>query len=97
MGDSITASCSATLRMDVSGYSMIEFDYGLTSNIVAAVAGTTQNDIATISSSALVPGSEYTCTVTVAASGVCGGGGLEPAAACPTKTSDPVTIPVECE
>ena len=94
VGDSITASCNATLRMDVTG-ATIEFDYRLTSNIIDAVAGTVQTDKANISSSAVIPGGEYTCTVTVAALGICGGGWSE--AACPTKISDPVIMPVERE
>ena len=94
VGHSITAFCNASLSVDVFG-AMIKFDYGLTSNTVAAISGTTQTDKATISSSAIIPGSEYNCTVTLTASGVCGGGESEQA--CPTKTSDPVTPIVERE
>ena len=95
VGDSITAFCNATLSVNVCG-AMIEFDYGFTSNTVEAIAGATQlTDKTIILSSTIISGSDYTCTVTVNASGVCGGGGSEPA--CPTKTSNAVTPIVQCE
>ena len=62
---------------------------------MAAVAGNNQIDMATISPVELSSAGEYTCTVTVTASGVCGGGGSE--LACPTKTSDAVKLTVMCE
>ena len=82
------------LSVDVSG-ATIEFDYGYMKNIVDAAAGTTQTDTATIVHEEGFFASEYNCTVTVTASGVCGEGGSEPA--CPTKTSDSVSLPVQCE
>ena len=94
VGDSITAFCNATVSVDVSE-ALIEFDYRFMSNTVAAVAGTTQTDMTTISPVSISSAGEYTCTVTVTASGVCGGD--EPEPACPTKTSDPVSITVQCE
>ena len=97
VGDSVTLTCTATLSIDVSG-AMIEFDYGsITTNTIAAVSGTSQTDIATISSVSISFVGEYTCTVTVTAPGlgVCGGGGPEPA--CPTKTSSTVSLTVHCE
>ena len=79
--------------MNISG-AMIEFDFGFNSTSVAADFATTVTSSVfrpvTISSAG-----EYTCTVTITAFGVCGGGGSEPA--CPTKTSDAVKLTVMCE
>ena len=93
VGSSVTLTCEAVLTVDVSG-AIIEFDYnGLTDSSVAAVSGTFQTNMATISLVTISSASEYTCTVTVTASGVCGGS--EPA--CPTNTSDAVTLTVRCK
>ena len=94
IGSSTNFTCTALLSMDVSG-ALIKFDYGSTSNTVTAVAGVTQTDIATMFSITPLSAGEHTCIVTVTASGVCGGGGSEPA--CPTKTSDSVKLTVQCE
>ena len=80
--------------MDVSG-SMIDFDYGLISHSGFAVAGTNQTNSSIITPVMISTAGEHTCTVTITAPGVCGGGGSEPA--CPNKTSDPVTLGVQCE
>ena len=94
IGSSTDLTCTAILSVDVSG-AMIEFDYGFVSNTLAMASDTTQNNVATISPVELFSAGEYTCTVTVTASGVCGGGGSEPD--CPTKTSDAVALEVQCE
>ena len=94
IGSPINLTCTAVFSADVIE-TMIQFDYGFMSNTVAAVAGITQTDMATISSVSLSSAGEYTCTVTVTASGVCGGNGSEPA--CPTKTSDAISLTVQCE
>ena len=82
------------LSRDVFG-AMIEFDYGLVTNTMPVVSGTTQNDTSIMVSATLSSAGEYTCTVTVTAPGMCGGDGSEPA--CPIMTSDPVTLRVRCE
>ena len=69
------------------------FDYGFMTNTIAAVTGSTQTDIATVSPVEVSSSGDYTCTVTVIASGVCGGGGP----ACPTNTSDAVPLIVQGE
>ena len=51
------------------------------------------SDQMSLSSVMLSSAGEYTGTVTVTASGVYGGGGSQPA--CPTKTSDPVTLTIQ--
>ena len=93
-GSSANLTCTAILSVDVSG-AMIVFDYGFMTNTVAAIVGNNQTNMVTLSPVELSSASDYTCTLTVAAPGVCGGGGSEPA--CPTKTSDPVTLNVQCE
>ena len=94
LGSPVTLTCTATLSTDVSG-TMIKFEYGsITNNTIAAVSGTSQTDTATISSVSISSAGDYTCTVTVTASGVCGGGS-EPA--CPTDTSSTVALTVQCE
>ena len=94
VGSSVSLICTAVLSVDVSG-SLIVFDYGFMNYTKAAVAGTTQTGMATISPVKLSSSGDYTCTVTVTAPGVCGGGGSEPV--CPTNTSDPVPLKVQCE
>ena len=94
VGRSVNLTCTAILSADISG-AMIVFDYGFMTNTMAAVAGNTQTDMATLSPVELSSAGDYTCAVTVTAPGVCGGGGSEPA--CPTVTSDPVTLNVQCE
>ena len=95
VGSSVSLTCTAVLSVNVT-WAMIEFDYGLgSSNTVAAVAGTTQTDVATLSPVTISSAGNYACSVTVTAPGVCGGGGSEPA--CPTRTSDPVALIVHCE
>ena len=93
-GSSVTLTCIAKFSVDITG-TMIEFDYGLLKNTVAANASTTQTDTAIISPVEISSAGEYTCTVTVTAPGVCGGGDIEPA--CPNKTSDPMILTVQCE
>ena len=93
VGSSVILTCTAMLSVDVSG-AMIEFDYGLGSTSVVTASNTTEANTATISSVSLSSAGDYTCTVTVTAPGVCGGGS-EPV--CPTKTSDPITLTVQCE
>ena len=94
VGSSISLTCTAVLSVDVSG-AMIVFDYGFINNTVAAVAGNTQTDTATISPVEVSSADEYDCTVTVTAPGVCGEGESQPA--CPTNTSDAVALKVQCE
>ena len=94
VGSSVYLTCSAMLSVDVSG-AVIEYDYGFMSNTTAVVAGTTQTNMATISPVEVSSAGDYNCTVIVTASGVCGEG--EPVPACPNKTSDPVTLKVQCE
>ena len=94
LGDSIIATCTAELSVAVLG-TTIEFDYGFINNTLPAVAGTTQTNMATISSVTPSTAGEYNCIVTVTVPGVCGGGGSEPS--CPSKSSDPVTLRVQCE
>ena len=94
VGSSVSLICTAVLSVDVSG-AMTVFDYGVMNHTVAAVAGKTQTSIATISPVELSSADEYDCTVIITAPGVCGGGGSEPD--CPTKTSDPVTLKVQCK
>ena len=85
----------AELSVDVSG-AMIKFEYGsIANNTITAVSGTNQTNTTTISPVSISSAGSYTCTVTVTASGVCGGGGSEPA--CPTNTSHPVTLMLQCE
>ena len=93
-GSSVSLTCAAMLSVDVSG-AMIVFDYGFRTITKAAVTGSTQTDTAIISPVELTFSGNYTCTVTVTAPGVCGGCGSEPA--CPTNTSDPVLLKVQCE
>ena len=62
---------------------------------MAVDANLTQQSTAVISPVSLSSAGEYTCTVTVTAPGVCGGGGSQPA--CPTYTSDPVALKVQCK
>ena len=92
VGSSVSLICTAILSVDVSG-AMIVFDYGFRTSTMAAVAGSTQTDIATISPVEVSSSGDYTCTVTVIAPGVCGGGGP----ACPTNTSDAVPLIVQDE
>ena len=81
------------LSLDVTG-AMIEFDYGVgSSNTVPVVAGTTQTNVGMISPVTISSAGDYTCTVTVTASGVCGESGLD----CPTGTSSPVSVAVLSE
>ena len=91
VGSSIDLTCTAVLSTDVSG-AMIDFDYGFIRIIMAAVSGTTQTHTTAISPLNISSAGEYTCTVTVTASGVCGS---EPA--CPTKISDPIYVTVLSE
>ena len=93
IGDSVSFTCTATLSADISG-AMIVFDYGFVSNMVPAVAGTTQTNTAPISPVTVSSAGSYTCTVNVTASSECGGE-LQPA--CPTGTSDAVSLTVTCE
>ena len=94
VGSSAWFICTVTLTTDVSE-AMVEFDYGFQMNLASISSGTSQLNSATISSMSLSSAGNYTCKVTVTASGVCGGGGSEPA--CPTKTSDPVSLTMQCE
>ena len=94
VGSFINLTCTAVLSVDVSG-AMIVFDYGFMNNTVPAVAGNNQIDMATISPVELSSANEYDCTVTVMAPGVCGGGESE--SVCPSNTSDPVPLKVQCE
>ena len=95
VGSSITLVCIAELGVPVPG-AVVEFDYGFTNNSKAAFDGTTQFDIVTISHVGVPSATNhYTCTVTVMASGMCGGGELEPT--CPTKTSNVVIPTIQCE
>ena len=87
-------TCTAILSVNVSG-AMIEFDYRLDGVSLETASGTTLTSTATIYPVTLSSAGEYTCTVTVTASGVCGGGGSEPA--CPTKTSNAISLTVQCE
>ena len=93
-GSFVTLMCTAVLSEDVSG-AMIQFDYGLGDVSVDTVSGTTLTNTANISHLNVFSAGNYTCTVTVTASGVCGGGGSKPA--CPTKTSNTVLLTVQCE
>ena len=98
VGSSVILTCRAMLSVDVSG-AMIKFDYQLGSTSVgtgsSTASSTTEADTTTISPVSLSTAGDYTCIVTVTASGVCGGGGSEPT--CPTKTSNTATLTVQCE
>ena len=93
LGSGTFLTCKAILSMGISG-AMIEFDFDFTNTSVAANFSTTVISYAFIPVTISSAG-KYTCTVTATASGVCGGGGSEPA--CPTKTSDAVKLTVICE
>ena len=95
VGSSVSLTCTAILSVDVSG-AMIAFDYEFMTKTIPAVAGSTQTGMATISPMELSSSGNYTCTVTVTATCMCGGRRrLEPA--CPKKTSNPVSLTVQCE
>ena len=94
LGSSVSLTCTAIMSVSVIG-AMIMFDYGFMTNTMAAVPGNTHTGMATISPVKLSSSGDYTCTVTVAAVGVCGVGGSIPA--CPTSTTDPVALRVQCE
>ena len=93
VGSSATLTCMAVLSVDVSGV-VIEFDYKLGDTSVETASGSTLTNTATISIVALSSAGYYTCTVTVAAFGVCGGGSRQ---TCPTLTSDVVLLTMQCE
>ena len=96
MGNLTVIFCEAKLTVPVNtSKATLEFDYGVTIVTVPAGSGTTLTNIVTISPVSISSAGNYTCSMTVAAPGVCGGGGTEPA--CPTKTSDPVALMVKCE
>ena len=82
------------LSADISGATIV-FDYGFSSKMVTADGSTTQTNTATISTVTISSAGEYTCTVSVTASGVCGGGESEPT--CPTSTSDAISLTVTCK
>ena len=90
----VNLTCDAVLSLGVSG-SLIVFAYSNTDGSVAT------NFVTSLTSSVIsIPvtlslADEYTCTVTVTAPGVCGGGESEPD--CPTMTSDAVTLAVKCK
>ena len=94
LGGTVILTCTAMLNVDVSG-ATVEFDYGIMSNPVDAIAGITQTNRATISPVMASSAGKYNCTVTITAPGVCGP--MEPEPACPTKTSNPVTLAVQGE
>ena len=94
VGENVGVYCTAELSVSVFG-GVIEFDYEFMNSSVSASNGTTHTSVAAISPVTVSSAGEYACTVTVTAPGVCGGGGSEPA--CPTKTSNPVTLTVRCE
>ena len=93
-GEPVTLICTTNLSSNGSG-AMIEFDYGFTNNLATVDDNLTQENKAVRSPVNIFSTGEYTCTVTVTAPGVCGGSGSEPA--CPTNTSDPVTLKVQCK
>ena len=72
--------------------SMISFDYGFSNTSAYAVPGIIQTNKATLSPVTLSSAGEYTCTVSVTASGVCEGG-----PDCPAATSDPISLEVLCK
>ena len=95
VGSSATLTCMAKVSVDVTG-AMIEFDNNRLDDVsVDTASGTTLTNTTTISPVSISSAGEYTCTVTVTASGVCGGGGSEPV--CPTKTSNIISLTVQCE
>ena len=93
VGSSVNLTCKAVLCVDVTG-AMIGFDYRLDNVSVHTVSGTTLTSTATISPVTISSAGSYTCTVNVTASGVCGAGSGH---VCPTNTSDPVPLTVQCE
>ena len=90
VGSSIDLTCTAMLSTGVSGAKIV-FDYGFDSNMVTASANTAQASTTTISPVSISSARSYTCTVTVTASGVCGG------STCPTMTSGPIHVTVLSE
>ena len=95
VGSSINLTCTAMLSVNVPE-AMFSFDYRFMNNSVLMIPDSMQSvNIFMISPVAISSAGDYDCTVTVTVSGVCGGGGSEPA--CPTMTSDDVTLTVRCE
>ena len=84
----------AVLLVDASG-AVIMFEYKFGDMSVDTASDTTLTNTVTVPTVTLSSAGDYTCTVTVTASGVCGGGGSEPA--CPTSTSGPVRLTVQCK
>ena len=82
------------LSLDAPG-AVLEFDYKLGDESVGIASGTTLTDTFVIAPVSISSAGSYTCTVTVTASGMCGEGGSEPA--CPTKTSNTISLTVRCE
>ena len=80
--------------MDAAG-AVVELDYRLDDVSMYTAFGTTLTNTITISPVSISSAGEYTCIVTVTASGVCGGGSGKN---CPTNTSDVVslTVPSKC-
>ena len=93
IGDSVDFTCTAMLSANVSGATIV-FDYGFVNIMVIADAATTQTNTATTPTVIISSTGSYTCTVTVIATGECGGDS-EPA--CPTSTSDAISLTVTCE
>ena len=95
VGNQAVIFCRAKLTVPLnSSEAILEFDYGFTINSVPAGSGTNPLNAIIISPVSIFSAGEYTCTLTITAPGVCGGG-MEPA--CPTKTSDSVALMVKCE
>ena len=94
VGFSVFFYCTVMLSLDTPG-AEIEFDYKLVDASVGSASGTTLTNLFAISRVSIFSAGSYTCTVTVTAPGVCGGSGSEPA--CPTKTSNTVSLTVRCE
>ena len=96
VGDKTVVFCVAQLKEPLNASEAgFAIDYGFKINIVPTGAGTTVTNSVPIFSVNISFAGAHNCTVTVTAPGVCGGGGSEPA--CPTMTSDPVALMVECE
>ena len=93
LGDSITATCTVQLNFSLSGCD-IEFNYGFITETVPGGAGVTLYNFATISAVNLSFAGEYTCTVAVVGGPFCPG--VEPGQLFIPRTSDTVTLRVQC-
>ena len=89
VGSNIGLTCTTMLSLDVTG-APIEFLFELDGDRVAGAASNTQTGMATLSPLAISSAGNYTCIVIVVAD-LCEG------EICPSRTSDPVTLRVQCE